>query len=216
MKLITFLLLLCFTTAFCADAPADKPNTNAATAQVVEAPKTVPNGSLWQAAENKTVEPSMFIQPQIKPGDLLTVIVMVESTGTTTSNHSVSKSASNSFTPGVGVLKGLTGVDSKSAYATNGAGSSVSASRLLDRLAVTVKEVLPNGVLKVIGSRTVTMEKDTITIDFTGEVRPQDIGADNTITSTLIANQNLSLKGNGPIAKTKRPGLLSTIFSWIF
>ncbi|MEI6519306.1 MAG: flagellar basal body L-ring protein FlgH [bacterium] len=216
MKLLTFLLLLCATSAFCADVPADKTNASVATAPAVNATKTVPNGSLWQAAENKTAEPNIFVQPQVKPGDLLTVIVMVESTGTTTSNHSVSKAATNSFTPGVGVLKGLTGVDSKSGYTTNGAGSSVSASKLLDRLAVTVKEVLPTGILKVVGTRTVTMEKDTITIDFSGEVRPQDIGADNTITSTLIANQNLSLKGNGPIAKTKRPGLLSTLFSWIF
>ncbi len=214
MKIFIFLLLFSTTIAFCADATVEKTTSDVKTAPAQQ--KTVPNGSLWQIADNKTAEPNLFIQPQIKPGDLLTVIVMVESSGTTTSNHSVSKSAGNSFTPGKGVTAGFTGIDVKSGYTANGTGSSVQASRLLDRLAVTVKEVLPTGNLKVAGTRTVTMEKDTIIIDFSGEVRQQDIGADNTIISTLIANQNLSLKGNGPIAKTRRPGLLTTIFSWIF
>ena len=55
------------------------------------------------------------------------------------------------------------------------------------RMAVTVREVLPNGNLVVEGTRMIKINKNDQDMTFTGIVRGDDVRADNTVLSQNVA-----------------------------
>jgi flagellar L-ring protein FlgH len=77
-------------------------------------------------------------------------------------------------------------------------------------------EVLPNGILRIEGVRNVQLEKDVMTLVFSGTVRQEDIAPDNCVYSVQIADQRLEATGVGPIAEKQRPGLLTRLLSWLW
>jgi flagellar L-ring protein precursor FlgH len=171
-----------------------------------------PTGSLW-AAQSK----SLFLDTTAHAlGDLLTIIIEQDSSSATQAKHETSKSIGVKGDPGTGWLGGFKGMAVKTERGTNGSGASQAYTRLLDRLTVTVTEVLPNGNLRVAGSRCITLEKDTFTLTFSGVVRLEDICPDNTVSSINIADQCLIANGNGPIAEKQRPGWFSRLLSLLW
>ena len=61
-----------------------------------------------------------------------------------------------------------------------------------------------------------TVNRETQRVTFTGIVRPEDIGQDNSIPSTLIASVEVRYDGKGAIGDTTRVGILSRIFKFLF
>ncbi len=171
-----------------------------------------PTGSLWGAGSS-----ALYLDTTAHAvGDLLTVIVLQDSSTATQARHQTNKSLGVKADAGTGFLSGFKGMAVKSERGTNGSGVSQSSTRLLDRLTVTVTEVLPNGNLRVEGSRSLTLEKDTLTLTFSGVVRVEDICPDNTVSSINIAEQCLVATGNGPIAEKQRPGWFSRLLALLF
>ena len=80
-------------------------------------------------------------------------------------------------------------------------------------ISVTVAEVLPNGVLRIRGEKWMTLNQGDEFIRLTGLVRPQDIGIDNTIPSTKIADARIAYSGTGEFASATRQGWLSQFFN---
>ncbi|OPZ82347.1 MAG: Flagellar L-ring protein precursor [bacterium ADurb.Bin429] len=171
-----------------------------------------PTGSLWGAGSTSLY----FDTTAHAVGDLLTVIVVQDSSTATQARHETNKSLGVKADAGTGFLSGFKGMAVKSERGTNGSGVSSSSTRLLDRLTVTVTELLPSGNLRVVGSRSITLEKDTFTLTFSGVVRVEDICPDNTVSSINIAEQCLVAKGNGPIAEKQRPGWFSRLLALLF
>lgn len=168
--------------------------------------------SLWTNGSR-----SLYVDPTAHAvGDLLTVYISTNSTASASTKHATSKDISVSATPGTGMLSGFDGMGVKAGRGTNGTGASTSSTQFLDRLTVTVTEVLPNGNLRVSGDRTIQLGVDTLTITFGGIVRLQDIGPDNCIYSWNVADLSLVAKGAGPIAEKQRPGLFSRLLSWLW
>src|SRR5690606_24331927 len=84
---------------------------------------------------------------------------------------------------------------------------------LQGNITVTVAEVLPNGVLRIRGEKWMTLNQGDEYIRLTGLVRPQDIGIDNTIPSTKIADARIAYSGTGEFASANRQGWLGRFFN---
>lgn len=149
-------------------------------------------------------------------GDLLTVIIVQQSSANTTSSHNTAKGTNVSSEAGSGWLGSFPGFGVKADRTTTGTGTAATSTQLTDRLTVQVKEVLPNGNLRVEGSRNLQLEKDEMILVFSGIVRQEDIAPDNSISSIQVAELNLDVKGTGPIAEKQRPGLLSRLLSLLW
>ncbi len=80
-------------------------------------------------------------------------------------------------------------------------------------ISVTVAEVLPNGVLRIRGEKWMTLNQGDEFIRLTGLVRPQDIGIDNTVPSTKIADARIAYSGTGEFASANRQGWLARFFN---
>lgn len=168
--------------------------------------------SLWNDTSR-----SLYSDPKARVvGDLLTVYINTNATVSSQAQHVTSKNQSVSATAGTGLMRFFPAMGMKAGRDTNGSGSTSSSTQLLDQVTVIVKEVLPNGNLRVEGERTVKIEKDVSIVTFSGIVRPQDIAPDNTILSSAVAEQTLVTKGTGPIAEKQRPGWLNRFLSWLW
>ena len=65
---------------------------------------------------------------------------------------------------------------------------------------VTVRQVLPNGDLVVHGEQSLTVNKEQHKVALDGRVRPQDVGGDNTVLSTRLADAHIEDLGDGDLS----------------
>lgn len=149
-------------------------------------------------------------------GDLLTVVVVQTSTATHSAESATKKSESASTGTASGLLDFFPDFGYDASRATSGSGSTVSKTQLTDRVTVKVIELLPNGVLKIEGVRATAINAEKLEVRLTGVVRSQDVGADNTVLSSQVADQQLVFTGKGPIAEKQRPGLISRLLHFLF
>jgi flagellar L-ring protein precursor FlgH len=98
----------------------------------------------------------------------------------------------------------------------NGSGQTTRTGTLTTTLSVVVKDVLPNGTLRVEGTRIVGVNRETQRVTFSGLVRPEDVTADNSVASTPVASVEVRYDGKGIVGDTQRPGILSRIFKFLF
>ena len=83
-------------------------------------------------------------------------------------------------------------------------------------ISVQIKEVLPNGYFRLVGTRLVEINGDRQLIEISGCCRPQDIRADNTILSTYIADAQIAYSGTGALNDVAQPGIITRIVNWLF
>jgi len=81
-----------------------------------------------------------------------------------------------------------------------------------------ITEVLPNGNLKIIGTREVAINNEKQLIHLSGIIRSRDISTDNVILSTYIADARIEYSGKGVIDDRQKPGWLTSLFNklWPF
>lgn len=171
-------------------------------------------GSLWSDSAR-----SPFVDRKAaRPGDILTVLIQETSSASSTAATSASKQDSSKIEAGLGpILRSLipeleTGTSMKS----QGQGSTTRSGRLLARLTVVVKEVLPNGNLLIEGTRFIQMNKETQKLVMSGIVRLDDIRADNTVLSENVAEATIAYDGKGTVGDRQRKGLISLLLDWLF
>lgn len=152
-------------------------------------------------------------------GDVLTITVAEATTAQSSANTKISQDDSVSAFGGTGLVArffkdlALTATNSR---AGNGSGQTTRSGTLVTTLSVLVKEVLPNGTLKIEGSRLVGINRETQKVTFTGIVRPEDIGPDNSVPSNLVAGVEVRYDGKGIVSEPQRPGILARIFRFLF
>jgi flagellar L-ring protein precursor FlgH len=96
-----------------------------------------------------------------------------------------------------------------------GSGDASQANRLTGEFTVMVVRVLPNGVLMVAGDRRIRLVRGEEQVQLTGLVRPEDVGPDNRIASTRVADAQLRFTGTGEVANQARQGWLNRFFNAI-
>ncbi|HLJ55955.1 MAG TPA: flagellar basal body L-ring protein FlgH [Chthonomonadaceae bacterium] len=152
-------------------------------------------------------------------GDVLTITIAentsAQSTATTKTSHDDSVTALGGTGLWDRLFRSLSLSATQSA-AGNGSGQTTRSGSLVTTLSVIVKEVLPNGTMRVEGSRMVGINRETQKVVFSGLVRPEDVGPDNSVASTQIAGVEVHYDGRGIIGDTQRPGMLSRLFKFLF
>lgn len=189
-------------------APTPPPAQPVAAAQV--------DGAIYHDQQNM----ELFADPRAhRVGDILTV-ALVESTQaskkatTTTSKTDKANIASPSILGhalSIGGKVADIGLDGERTF--DGAGSSTQSNQLVGQITVTVAERLTNGNLLVRGEKWLTINQGQELVRISGIVRPQDIGQDNVVPSTRVADARISYTGRGTLADANTRGWLSRFFN---
>lgn len=152
-------------------------------------------------------------------GDVLFVTVTETTSAQSSATTKTSQDDSVSGFAGTGLFNRLFKeftFSANNSRAGNGAGQTSRTGSLVTQLSVTVKEILPNGTIRIEGARLVTINKETQRVVFSGIIRPEDIGTDNSIPSSLVADANIRYEGKGIVGDTQRPGILTRVFRFLF
>ena len=96
-------------------------------------------------------------------------------------------------------------VSINSTSASDGDGSVSRNERLELRIAATIVEELPNGVLAISGRQEVRVNFELRELLVSGFVRPQDITRQNEISYDKIASARISYGGRGQISDVQQP-----------
>lgn len=170
--------------------------------------------SLWTAGRS-----SLFGDRRAtRRGDILTVVIEIDDSAVI--KNSTDHSRSGKETMGMPSLFGIPqaidavlpgGASSAEAVATkssstySGDGSVARNEKLTLRVAATVVEELPNGVLRIEGQQEVRVNFELRALLVTGFVRPIDISRQNEITYDKIAGAQISYGGRGQITDVQQP-----------
>lgn len=153
------------------------------------------------------------------PGSLITVLVnenisAQQSANTTTSkdDHLTTTWDFGSLLPNLSASKmDLEGKDQFTGDGTTTRGGSITMS-----VACQVRDILPDGSLRIKGTKELLVNEEKSTVVLSGIVRPWDINALNQVTSDKIADLKLDYQGTGPNSAKSTPGLLGRALNWLF
>ena len=151
-------------------------------------------------------------------GDIMTVVIEIDDSANISNATGRSRSGSENLS--INSLFGIpqrvdpalpTGAtladaaDVTSSSANTGQGSVSRNEQLTLRIAATVTEVLPNGVLRIEGTQEVRVNFEVRELTIAGYVRPEDITRQNEITYDKIAAARISYGGRGQISDVQQP-----------
>jgi flagellar L-ring protein precursor FlgH len=174
--------------------------------------------SLWDRREHRSA--FLFVDTRARHvGDVLTVVVR-EATDIDNKEKRALKKSNESRTSFL--MKGQstdTAASRSFAADFNASGDSSrkfdgnaefsSQRELVDRMTITVIDVLPNGNLVVEGTRRRLISGDERVLRVSGVVRPIDIGPGNVVESQFIANFQVAYEGKGVETKFTNQGWMS-------
>ncbi|NEX46384.1 flagellar basal body L-ring protein FlgH [Pseudotabrizicola algicola] len=151
-------------------------------------------------------------------GDILTVVIEIDDSAEISNSSGRSRTGSQSM--GMPQLFGIPqrldkklpqgatmaeAVKTNSASTFSGEGSVSRNEKLTLRVAATVVEKLPNGVLRIEGQQEVRVNFELRELIVTGYVRPADISRTNEVTYDKIAGARIAYGGRGQISEVQQP-----------
>jgi flagellar L-ring protein precursor FlgH len=74
------------------------------------------------------------------------------------------------------------------------------------QLSAVILELLPNGVLRLEGSKIVSINSEEEIMVISGLVRQRDISSDNKVDSNRLANMRIDFYGHGNLSEAQSPG----------
>ena len=174
----------------------------------------LPEASLWRRDRGSLLGD----RRAMSEGDILTVVIEIDESAAISNSTDRSRSGANNL--GVPQLLGIpqrlsvllpdgasydnaVSVDSTSSH--SGDGSVSRNEQLTLRVAATVVDVLPNGVLAISGNQEVRVNFELRELLVSGYVRPEDISRQNEITYDKIASARVSYGGRGQITDMQQP-----------
>lgn len=149
-----------------------------------------------------------------RPGDLLTVMVFESASASASTDTSTGKSGGlglgleTNFTPGRTAKLSLS-------EDFSGRGRIQRSGKLAAQLTVVVRSVEANGDLIVSGQQLLRVNDERQEIVLAGRVRPSDIGENNTVSSSRLADAQISYVGDGTLSEKQSPGVISRVLSWL-
>lgn len=175
----------------------------------IAAAGSVWSDSLWAGARTSR---TLFGDRKARDvGDVVTVLIVESATATQTANTATEKKTDVSVEQGTGFMRFLPDGGWGASGTSKATGSTTRTGLLTASLTATVKEVLPNGNLKIEGKREILVNKEKQILVLSGIIRQDDIAPDNTVSSTSIAEANIRYDGKGPIAAKQKEGLITRL-----
>ena len=183
--------------------------------RILERPEPFEQASLWSGGRQSLLGDRRAMER----GDILTVVIEIDESAEI--KNSTQRSRNGSESMAVPQLLGIpqrinesllpdgvtmdNAVSANSASSSSGDGSVKRNEKLTLRVAATVTDVLPNGVLAIQGSQEVRVNFELRELLVTGYVRPADISRQNEITYDKIASARISYGGRGQITDVQQP-----------
>lgn len=78
-----------------------------------------------------------------------------------------------------------------------------------------IDDILPNGNLVVSANKTVRVNDEEMEMVLSGVVRQNDVAANNRVSSALMSDTRIEVKGTGPVSAKNTGGVLSRIFNFL-
>lgn len=170
--------------------------------------------SLWTGGSD-----SLFADRRAaRRGDILTVVIEIDDSAQI--SNTTGRSRKGSQKAGLPSLLGIperieqslpegasldTAFETDSSSTFKGSGNVARKEQLTLRVAATVVEELPNGVLHIEGQQEVRVNYELRELIVTGYVRPIDISRQNEITYDKIAGARIAYGGRGQITDVQQP-----------
>ena len=198
------------------DATARAPEPTTAKAQERQATM-----SLWT---EEVAYGDLFSDPKARrAGDILTIKIVESSSASNSADTNTDRESSLSagvdqffgIEPSTFNLQDLSvsgGIESE----FEGSGSTSRSGSLEAFITVRVVEVVPNGNLKIVGSREIMVNNEKQIMTIYGVVRPRDISDDNVVLSTFVADARIAYSGAGIIDDRQRPGWIANALNTIW
>lgn len=176
--------------------------------------RLVDQASLW-SRERKSL---LGDRRAARKGDILTVVIEIDEKAEI--SNDLARSRSGSELLGIPQLFGLPqradlnlpqgaslskSIKINSNSKSAGKGSVKRKEKLTLRVAATIVDVLPNGVLNISGSQELRVNFELRELSVSGFVRPEDISRQNEITYDKIASARVSYGGRGQITDVQQP-----------
>jgi flagellar L-ring protein precursor FlgH len=157
----------------------------------------------------------------VRVGDL--VVIQLDEDADATGESSTSLKRDNKLKLGIEAVLGIVPAIQKAypsidptkllAFLTEsdfkGEGDTKRRGTLSGSIAVRVVKEMPNGDLYLEGTKVMLINNEEYHLYLSGLTRPSDIGPDNTVQSTRIADAQIEFTGRGDIADQQRKGWLS-------
>ncbi len=172
----------------------------------VASPVATTPGAIWSAARYTGLAEDDRAR---RIGDLVTIVLTEATTATKSATATTARKTALSLTlpkatpfsrlP-IGLFTG--GTDTS----FSGQGGAAQSNQLKGEITVAVTNVLPGGVLLVRGQKVVRLNRGDEFVNISGLVRMADIGPDNRVPSTRVADAHITYSGTGEIAAQSRQG----------
>lgn len=149
-------------------------------------------------------------------GDLLTIQLVERTVAQKSTAAKTGRNGSIGITPpATGPLSFFkpSAVNAGGDQSFKGEGTASQSNLLSGQITVTIAQVFPNGTLLVRGEKIITINRGDERVQFSGLVRPNDIGPENEVLSTKVADARILYTGKGEIARASRQGWLQRFFS---
>ena len=176
------------------------------------------NGSIFHSSQN-----GLFATDQRarRVGDILTVSFNETYSATKAQTASSSKADNFGVTLPTGLPNIFTGGFDKDAGGNGaglsagttrsfaGAGNAVQSNSFSGLLSVTVVRVFENGNMEVAGQKEMMLNNGNEYVRVRGVVRPEDVSANNIVSSNRLADAQIRYTGSGQLADASKQGWLS-------
>ncbi len=200
-------------------------------------------GAIW-AGRSPSGSFLFFDQKARGVGDLVTVLIVedMRAQGTATTELDSNRNLTGAISSDVGfaslisapirAILGLFGISGPGITVAEGEEVNVLASTMKNtydgdgktertgqfrgEMTCRVIDVLPGGLMHVRGRRYVVVNHEAQLISIEGLVRREDIGIDNKVPSTALAEAQITYDGLGVLDDKQRPGLLARVLDWAY
>ena len=211
VAVITVLNLAACSSVMPMDEKPNDPNFAPVPAQSLK-PPSISDGSLYQ----KNYAMSLYSDQRARRiGDVITVMLQEQTNASKSNSASTTKDGELTITPTslFGGVHSALASDLTSERSFTGSGDTGQSNSLNGQITVTISAIYPNGILEIRGEKWLSLNQGDEFIRVRGLVRPEDIGADNTVQSSKLADARISYGGTGYIANASKPGLITRFFN---
>lgn len=218
MKLMTTVFPVVLSTGCTVVFPTEKPG-DPEYAPVISTPQTHISqnvGSIYQPSQGVSLYTDRRAS---RIGDIITITLSENTQSRKSAKTAVKKDSTVEFNaPNIlGTSPSFKNLDLSASVNQsrdfNGEGSSNQSNSLTGSIAVTIANVLPNGLYVVKGEKWLTLNNGDEFIRIRGLIRPEDINPDNSIPSTKVADARISYAGTGDLAQANKAGWLTKFFN---
>jgi len=193
-------IILVVLAAGCAGQKADKAADNVI--PIIQTPKPA-IGAIYHQQTHVNLYSD---KDKYRVGDIVSVVLAEKTSASKNANTKLQKNAKAGLE-----LDQLLSADLAANRSNSGSASAGQANSLSGQISVVVNEVLPNNLLRITGSKTLTLNNGDEIVTISGIIRSDDIDSANQIASNKVANAQISYTGKGVFSDSSKPGWLSRI-----